>query len=735
MANTAYIYQAKSGNWNVSFHHPLCKDGGVGKKIHRGLKVADEADALRLKQQINELLILAEKSPTNIPSRTVAESKYEQVIVGAFYDCLTPEPIDYMSIRDRLMPFPPRAIEGQTFPRIMLTGTTGVGKSRVVQHLLQTTDENFPKRGAGRTTVADTEIVVADTDFAAAITFYSENEIREILKDNILEACEFARMDHDNAKISSKLLVDSSKKFRFNFVLGNPPSTNEEIDTDDDDEDEENSDELFSASANERRRLDAPIFNIDKYVDSVKKISEEAWQKAEKDLNPQNDADRKVVEEYWIQYADLSEVDELAEAILEELGSRLRHATGDSSWPLKFQIPETKSKKEFFERLIPFYQNNYRYFGSLVTPLVQGLRVRGRFMTTPDAKKKFPGFIFLDGQGLGHDQEQATKKHRVVPPEITGKFSQADVICLIEKSVPAMIGDAPMLLQEIVSRGYIDKLALVFTHFEAVSAPDLDAKGKRAKVLEAVSGVIQSIESIPKGEKAHLEKSLEERSFFLGYLNKQKIDSKKGTVSELAKLCERCSVSVKPLVPPKRYPLFNEYRLADIIEHEIQRFRDDWSAVELAVYHWKIMEALTNWIGNAYGDGYPKRSLYPAHDLSRRLIEVISKEIENPKEWVPSEPKDQEEKSLILNAIRDKVSQEIDRYCRSAVIHDPRTLEWLPAYSEISGTGSRKIRARRVARILEDRASLPNEGLGQFVKGIWEIVLNSSITLAHPEGL
>ena len=41
-------------------------------------------------------------------------------------------------------------------------------------------------RGAGRTTVADTETIVDDVDFSAVVTFYAENEIREIIKENIL---------------------------------------------------------------------------------------------------------------------------------------------------------------------------------------------------------------------------------------------------------------------------------------------------------------------------------------------------------------------------------------------------------------------------------------------------------------------------------------------------------------------------------------------------------------------
>lgn len=55
-------------------------------------------------------------------------------------------------------------------------------------------------------------------------------------------------------------------------------------------------------------------------------------------------------------------------------------------------------------------------------------------------------------------------------------------------------------------------------------------------------------------------------------------------------------------------------------------------------------------------------------------------------------------------------------------MRDPRTGHWLPAYENISRRGTKALRARTVARILEDRAQLPDEGVGEFTKGVWQIV-------------
>ena len=112
MSNTAHIYKAKSGTWNMSFHHPVCREGSIGKKIHRSLKVSAESDARALQETMNQLLALAHETPSLLPTRSAAVNKYPEVIVNAFYDCMTPEPVDYLGMRERAMPLPPRLRHG-----------------------------------------------------------------------------------------------------------------------------------------------------------------------------------------------------------------------------------------------------------------------------------------------------------------------------------------------------------------------------------------------------------------------------------------------------------------------------------------------------------------------------------------------------------------------------------------------------------------------------------------------
>jgi hypothetical protein len=700
----------------MSFHHPICREGSIGKKIHRSLKVSDESEAQALRDQMNSLLVLAE-TPSLLPARShaIAEQKYAAVIISAFFDCMTPEPVDYLALRDREMPLPPRQGKRRNVPRVLAVGQTAAGKSRLMQHLLQTTRENFPMRGAGRTTVADTEVIVDDVDYAGIVTFYSENEIREIIKENILEACEFAYREPDNkAKIAAKLLIDSDKRFRFHHVIGDWAQSSDAAEIDDEVEDEADELEVDTPAP-------LPWSKLASCVAQVVAMTEHARTTARRELQPEKEQDEQVIEEYWLQYIDQEQLDGLTEEIVEEIERRLCDATGQASWPITHRVPDTTERTEFFRRLRPFYQNNRKLFGALVTPLVQGLRVRGRFAPPSFMATTMPTWVLLDGQGLGHEQGRATKINRTVPPELAKKFSNADLILLVDRAVPAMTGEAPLLLENLIDRGHQDQLAIVFTHFEDIAAPDLNLAGKKAKVLEGLSNAIQAIASLPKAERVQLERTAESKTYFLARMDRPDIKQTQ-TQAELKRLGEHIDRSAGQPEPPLYRPLFNEYKIANVLHREIEVYRGDWSEDELGSYHWKTIEALTNWIGHGWANGYPKRNLYPGQDLAQRLGKAVSSELESPESWLPRAPENPAEVSRILNAIRREVGDRIDEHCKQVLVHDPRTSAWLPAYENIYGRGTKVRRARTVARILEDRAQLPDEGLGQFTKDVWQIV-------------
>jgi len=91
-----------------------------------------------------------------------------------------------------------------------------------------------------------------------------------------------------------------------------------------------------------------------------------------------------------------------------------------------------------------------------------------------------------------------------------------------------MTGDAPALLEDLITRGFLDRLTIIFTHFEAVDAPDLDMRGRRSKVLEGLSTAIQGID-LPKAQKVLFERTAESKAYFLSRLNEIKLRLAYGT--------------------------------------------------------------------------------------------------------------------------------------------------------------------------------------------------------------
>jgi hypothetical protein len=96
-----------------------------------------------------------------------------------------------------------------------------------------------------------------------------------------------------------------------------------------------------------------------------------------------------------------------------------------------------------------------------------------------------------------------------------------------------------------------------------VAAPDLDTAGRKAKVLEGLSNAIQSIASLPKTQRVLLERTAEEKAYFLARLDKPAVTSK-STQAEMKRLCNHFN---------KFRPLYNEYQIASVLSREILAYR------------------------------------------------------------------------------------------------------------------------------------------------------------------
>lgn len=135
------------------------------------------------------------------------------------------------AVRENYLPLPTRE---DGYRQILLLGTTGAGKTTVVRQLLGTDPDNdrFPSTSTAKTTVSDTEIVLAPGPFQAVITFFSRDEVVRHLEECASRAAVSILNGLDRSRVREHLLDHEQQRFRFSYVLGRrqePASDQEDV--------------------------------------------------------------------------------------------------------------------------------------------------------------------------------------------------------------------------------------------------------------------------------------------------------------------------------------------------------------------------------------------------------------------------------------------------------------------------------------------------------------------------
>jgi hypothetical protein len=200
-------------------------------KIRRGLGKVDDAEADRLVSEMNQLL--ADDAWWNITQRDRAARQFAPAIVSAFYDPLEPEVLDTAAIREAQIPMPDRS---QGYVRVQFVGTTGAGKTTLLRHLIGSDpkEDCFPSTSTAKCTIADIEVIIADTPYEAIVTFFHEWRIHTSIVECLIEAGNAVWEGLSDDKIAERLLHHSDQKFRLNYVLGSwkPPGAASRADDD-----------------------------------------------------------------------------------------------------------------------------------------------------------------------------------------------------------------------------------------------------------------------------------------------------------------------------------------------------------------------------------------------------------------------------------------------------------------------------------------------------------------------
>lgn len=712
--------------WSISFRHPLRNDprGRAGLKMRRGLGTSDEREAEVMVAEMNA--ILADQSWWNAAKRFEAVSRFSQPVVEAFYDEIQAGREDPEALRETSIRLPNK---DEGYPAVLFVGTTGAGKTSLLRQLIGSDpdEDRFPSTAPAKTTIADIEVIQTAGDFDAAVTFFSEFEtqanIEECVIDAALAVLEKAPLD----KIADRFLSHRDQKFRLSYVLGGwrigSGDDQDEMSFDDTPEsaiildDEAALTEAESATNRE---------TIAGYLERIMSLSTSVVAKLTDELGvdprvagPDRDVAQQLIEENFDLYLTQDEAfHELVQDILDEVRSRFDLVTAGelkrrpSGWPELWEFSST-DREDFIRHIRWFSSNYWPQFGRLLTPLVDGIRVRGPLF--PDFLEDQSQLVLIDGQGLGHTADSSSS----VTTHVTRRFGQVDVILLVDNAQQPMQAAPLSVLRAVASSGHHRKLALAFTHFDQIRGQNFqNFADKRAHVMASVLNALSSLRDVLGASVVSaIERGIDPRCFMLGgvdrHLAKLPPRAAEYMRSQLSEMVEFFRQAIMPPPPAEARPVYDPTGIGFALQDAVNKFQGPWLArLGIGTYegyrkeHWTRIKALNRRIAGELDDEYD--TLRPIADLATQLREAISRFLNNPIAWT-REPADEDEGQRTIDRIRQVIEVALRDLAVRRLIQS-HLGDWRAAYDGPGsrGPGSTFRRATAIHGIYDAAAPVPD---------------------------
>ena len=214
----------------------------------------------------------------------------------------------------------------------------------------------------------------------------------------------------------------------------------------------------------------------------------------------------------------------------------------------------------------------------MLTPLVDGIRVRGPFFPLLPDLQGADRLVFLDGQGLGHTAESVSS----VSTKVTKRFGNVDVILLVDSAQQPMQAAPLALLRAAGSAGYADKIAVAFSHFDQVKGDNLRTMTqKRNHLLASITSAVANLRQVLGATVASaLEKRLDENVFLLGGMDREIETIPTGVLREVKRLLVQLQSAVAPVAPVEAAPVYTTSGLELVLRDAVDAasFLRPWEA-------------------------------------------------------------------------------------------------------------------------------------------------------------
>ena len=704
----------------VSFRHPLKLDskGKPGLKMRRGLGTDDKVKAESLVAQLNQLL--QDEAWWTIAKLQKAQQTFDSRIVDAFYDGIQAGMVDSFVTRNSIIPLPGKE---QGYARALFVGTTGAGKTSLLRHLIGSDPDldRFPSTSTAKTTVSDIEVIPAEGEYRAVVTFFSETVIQANIEDCILNACAAVWDKLPEDKVADRFLHHPDQRFRLSYLLGSWRK-NLPVEPAADEWDFGGNDNVTMTAVSSDETMSTADVEVlqTQLVDYVSRITKLAVAKSKVisdelslDSHMTTAEDREAALELFQEELFLDEqFNHIVHDVIDEARRRfdflsdgeLKYRSPSSKWPLMW-IYSTNDRTEFLKQVRWFSSNFAPSFGKLLTPLVDGIRVMGPlFPTFSDHQAKV---VLLDGQGLGHTPDSSTS----VTTRITSRFAEVDVILLVDNAEQPIQAAAQSVLRAVASSGNYSKLLIAFTHFDQVKGLNLPTFAeKRAHVLASVHNYLAKLKAVLSTPiVAAMERTIDNQSFMLGALDGPSTKLPLGVRAQLNQLIELTENSVEPLPVPDAKPHYNASGLGFAVQRAADSFQKTWLArlglaagATLPAEHWSRIKALSRAISNETSVEYD--SLRPVADLVGHITEEVTNFLDNPIGWSRA-PNDTDEVQQAIAPIRRLVFDRLHQLVLRRLI-DEHLQEWRDSFGQ-KGKGSAVRRAIGIRGIYECAAPVP----------------------------
>ncbi|MBF3494913.1 hypothetical protein ISF74_07890 [Burkholderia pseudomallei] len=725
--------------FSISFRHPCRTDtkGKPGLKVRRGLGTTDPGEADRLVEQMNALL--ADEAWWSAERYPDALDRFDRRVVDAFYDGLQAAVTSSVALRDERIAMP-----GPTdgYARILFVGTTGAGKTSLLRHFIGSNPDRdrFPSTSTAKTTVSDIEVIPADGPFSAAVTFFSEHVIQANVEDCVLAACTAVWDAMPDDKVADKLLNHADQRFRLSYVLGAWNVAAGDAVEEDWDFGGDASQELANAIEDDEAVSAEDAVTLQErlrsYVQRIRSLAGHRAQVIREALLPdpstaQAEDQQAALEIFQAEIVEDDGFRDLVLDIMDDIQVRFErltvgtvvHRGKTSKWPALWTY-ECEDRDDFLRQVRWFSSNYAPAFGRLLTPLVDGIRVRGPlYPTFTDRRMKV---VYLDGQGLGHTPESSSS----VTTHVTERFSDVDAILLVDNAEQPIQAAAQAVLRAVAASGNYGKLAIAFTHFDHVKGLNLPGfSAKRAHVLASVFNYLVRLRDVLNGPiVTAMERTIDNQCFMLGALDAASEKLPSGVRNQLGLLLDQFERAVVPPTLPDAKPSYDPSGLGFAVQRAADSFQKVWAyrlgfaySADISAEHWTRIKALNRRIANELDVEYD--ALRPVADFVGRITEEVSNFLDHPIRWTRT-PTDDTEAQEAIAPIRQAVFRELHSLAVKRLVRQ-HLQDWRRGL-DYKGKGSATRRAVDIRGIYELAAPVPgtvnSEASLEFMRLVRDIV-------------